>query len=157
MDPKNINNIGLGERVLDIANQFRERIYHYDKRKENKIAVGTTPPPADKAEWQDLWIDTSESLDMWNVQFMQTEHQTIICTDFFGNRHSEDFQLKDGTPYTVTVEADPGYIPGKPNIEQGIIHSDIILFATSNAVPELYWIHIIQSEHQLITVLADGE
>ena len=156
-DKLKINNIGLGERVLDIANQFRERIYHYDKRKENKIAVGTTPPPADKAEWQDLWIDTSESLDMWNVQFVQTEHQTIICTDFFGNRHSEDFQLKDGTPYTVTVEADPGYIPGKPNIEQGIIHSDIILFATSNAVPELYWIHIIQSEHQLITVLADGE
>ena len=155
-DKLKINNIGLGESITKIASQFLERIYHYDKRKENKIAVGDTPPPAKYAEWQDLWIDTSASLDMWNVQFIQSEHQTIYCIDFFGNRHSEDFQLRDGTPYTVEVIADEGYNPGKPNIESGIIHSDIILYAETEAIPIQYTIYIIQSEHQLIKVLVNG-
>lgn len=155
-DKLKINNIGLGESITKIASQFLERIYHYDKRKENKIAVGDTPPPAKYAEWQDLWIDTSASLDMWNVQFIQSEHQTIYCIDFFGNRHSEDFQLKDGTPYTVEVIAEEGYNPGKPNIESGIIHSDIILYAETEATPIEYTIYIIQSEHQLIKVLVNG-
>ena len=155
-DKLKINNIGLGESITKIASQFLERIYHYDKRKENKITVGDTPPPAKYAEWQDLWIDTSASLDMWNVQFIQSEHQTIYCIDFFGNRHSEDFQLRDGTPYTVEVIADEGYNPGKPNIESGIIHSDIILYAETEANPMQYSIYIIQSEHQLIKVLVNG-
>ena len=155
-DKLKINNIGLGESITKIASQFLERIYHYDKRKENKIAVGDVPPPAKYAEWQDLWIDTSASLDMWNVQFIQSEHQTIYCIGFFGNRHSEDFQLKDGTPYTVEVIAEEGYTPGDPNIESGIIHSDIILYAETEATPIEYTIYIIQSDHQLIKVLVNG-
>ena len=156
-DKLKINNIGLGESVTKIASQFLERIYHYDKRKENKIAVGDVPPPAKYAEWQDLWIDTSASLDMWNVQFIQSDHQTIYCIDFFGNKHSEDFQLKDGTPYTVEVIADEGYIAGSPNIESGIIHSDIILYAETEATAILYTITIIQSAHQTITVTANSQ
>ena len=156
-DKLKINNIGLGESITKIASQFLERIYHYDKRKENKIAVGDTPPPAKYAEWQDLWIDTSASLDMWNVQFIQSDHQTIYCIDFFGNRHSEDFQLRDGTPYTVEVIADEGYIAGSPNIESGIIHSDIILYVETEATAILYTITIIQSAHQTITVTANSQ
>ena len=93
------------------------------------------------------------------ITIVQTANQTIhVYTPqkSGGTDHTSTFTCPVGTTYEVEVVADKGYNAGIPNTKGGTFNSDMTINATA-AVALQYTLTITQSEHQTITVTANGK
>ena len=82
-----------------------------------------------------------------NIEIEQTDHQIISITGTVRIYHEdgtyeeiENYTTTDsstffvyGTPFTVNVTPDVGYIAGIPNISAGTVDDDIVITATAPA------------------------
>ena len=66
-------------------------------------------------------------------------------------KFTQSVPLPKGTEFSVEVESDANYNPGRPNVSQGVIESDITIQATP-ATPITLMISCIKYEHQSIEV-----
>ena len=85
------------------------------------------------------------------IFIQQTPNQTIYVSAN-GFDYTEDVVLKEGTDFTVRVEANDGFTAGKPSITGGELMHDITVTATEATYAQ-FTVHIVQSDHQLISVL----
>ena len=72
-----------------------------------------------------------------------------------GTDHTSSFTCPIGTTYEVEVIAASNYIAGTPNTKGGTFNGDMTINATA-AVALQYTLAIKQTDHQLITVTANG-
>ena len=93
---------------------------------------------------------TAAASEMYTIDIMQTENQSIIVT-YNGNDYTSSFKAAYGDTYSVMVVPFEGYVAGIPNIETGTVYSDRTIFA-STATPENFAVNIVQSANQTIKV-----
>ena len=92
------------------------------------------------------------------ITIVQTDNQTIhVYTPqkSGGTDHTSTFTCPIGTTYEVEVIAASNYIAGTPNTKGGTFNGDMTINATA-AVALQYTLAIKQTDHQLITVTANG-
>ena len=85
------------------------------------------------------------------IFIQQTPNQTIYVSAN-GFDYTEDVVLKEGTDFTVRVEANDGFTAGKPSTTGGELMHDITVTATEATYAQ-FKVHIVQTDHQLISVL----
>ncbi len=103
---------------------------------------------------KDVRITAVVGIKKIHVTIAPAEHQTITVT--CGEReYTESFIADYGTPFTATISADEGYLPGTLTVTEGTFTEDITISATT-AVLNNFMITIQQSEHQTIKVTAGG-
>lgn len=98
----------------------------------------------------------SKVVNTRKVVIKQTPHQTIKVS-YNGKIYTYDFIAKIGEAFSVTVEADKGYIAGKPNISSGYIPNkeEDYTIEASPATKDKYQVTIIQTPHQTIKVICN--
>ena len=85
----------------------------------------------------------------------QSAHQTITVTAN-GNKYTNTVSLPYGTTYTVAIEPAEGYNAGKLNKTSGTLTGNDSISASAATIKQ-FTLTITQSEHQTITVTANGQ
>ena len=88
----------------------------------------------------------------FNINIVQTPNQ-IIGVSCNGQVKTQSFTAKQFTYYTADISPNAGYNPGKLNITNGVLTSDITITATpaTKIITDVI-VNIIQSSNQNITV-----
>lgn len=88
----------------------------------------------------------------YNINIVQVPNQTIgvSCN---GQVKTKSFTAKQYSYYSADITANTGYIPGKLNITNGVLTSDITITATAatKVITDVI-VNIVQSANQIITV-----
>lgn len=98
---------------------------------------------------------TEPSLTQYKVVIVQSDHQTITVT-CNGKEYTQTFATTKGQNFTVSIEADEGYIAGKLSATSGTISRATSIFA-SEATIKTYQITFTQPEHQKIEIVCDNK
>ena len=85
----------------------------------------------------------------------QSAHQTITVTAN-GNKYTNTVSLPYGTTYTVAIEPAEGYNAGELNKTSGALTGNDSISASAATIKQ-FTLTITQSEHQTITVTANGQ
>ena len=97
------------------------------------------------------------AIKTYTFTITQSEHQTITVTAN-GKEYTDKFTANEGTTWTAKVVPEDGYVAGTLAATSGTLSADYTLTATAatKATGKTYTLTITQSEHQTITVSANG-
>lgn len=117
--------------------------------------AGIISPGSYITVYQDTTITSSNAtVRQYTVVVQQYTNQQIYV-ECNGKVYRDTFTTTYGTSFTVTIDADDGYIPGILNITTGTVTSDINIVATPPSI-EIYPITIVQGQHYTIGVMYAG-
>ena len=108
-----------------------------------------------------IYASPAEDTDkhrVYNVDIEQSANQTIIVMHN-GVVKTSSFQAQKYDYVTVAVDPNPGFLAGEPNIRKGVVVDDMTISATPAQIDQSTYrvVTIIQSDHQTITVVCNGE
>ena len=102
-----------------------------------------------------IYAQSAAKKNEYILTITQSEHQTITVTAN-GNKYTNTVSLPYGTTWTATITAETGYTTGTLSKTSGTITGDDSI-SVSPATIKQFTLTITQSEHQTITVTANGQ
>lgn len=102
-----------------------------------------------------IYAQSAAKKNECTLTITQSAHQTITVTAN-GNKYTNSVSLPYGTTYTVAIEPAEGYNAGKLNKTSGTLTGNDSISATAATIKQ-FTLTIRQSEHQTITVTANGQ
>lgn len=101
-----------------------------------------------------IYAQSAAKKNTCTLTITQSAHQTITVTAN-GNKYTNTVSLPYGTAYTVAIEPAEGYNAGTLNKTSGTLTGNDSISATAATLKQ-FTLTITQSEHQTITVTANG-
>ena len=102
-----------------------------------------------------IYAQSAAKKNECTLTITQSAHQTITVTAN-GNKYTNTVSLPYGTTYTVAIEPAEGYNAGKLNKTSGALTGNDSISASAATIKQ-FTLTINQSEHQTITVTANGQ
>ena len=102
-----------------------------------------------------IYAQSAAKKNQYTLTITQSSHQTITVTAN-GNKYTNSVSLPYGTTYTVAIEPAEGYNAGKLNKTSGTLTGNDNISASPATIRQ-FTLTIRQSEHQTITVTANGQ
>ena len=102
-----------------------------------------------------IYAQSAATKKQYTLTITQSAHQTITVTAN-GNKYTNTVSLPYGTTYTVAIEPAEGYTAGTLNKTSGTITGNDNISASPATIKQ-FTLTIRQSEHQTITVTANGQ
>lgn len=102
-----------------------------------------------------IYAQSAAKKNECTLTITQSAHQTITVTAN-GNKYTNTVSLPYGTTYTVAIEPAEGYNAGTLNKTSGTLTGNDSISATAATLKQ-FTLTITQSEHQTITVTANGK
>ena len=102
-----------------------------------------------------IYAQSAAKKNECTLTITQSAHQTITVTAN-GNKYTNTVSLPYGTTYTVAIEPAEGYNAGKLNKTSGTLTGNDSISASAATIKQ-FTLTINQSEHQTITVTANGQ
>ena len=102
-----------------------------------------------------IYAQSAAKKNQYTLTITQSSHQTITVTAN-GNKYTNSVSLPYGTTYTVAIEPAEGYNAGKLNKTSGTLTGNDSISASAATIKQ-FTLTIRQSEHQTITVTANGQ
>lgn len=88
------------------------------------------------------------------VSIIRSAHEVVyVITE--GKQYSSEFTGTIGAEFTTSVVPDEGYSPGTANPESGVISEGLVITVSPAGIQQCT-VSVVQSEHQHITLLVDG-
>ena len=102
-----------------------------------------------------IYAQSAAKKNQYTLTITQSSHQTITVTAN-GNKYTNSVSLPYGTTYTVAIEPAEGYNAGTLNKTSGTLTGNDSISASVATIKQ-FTLTIRQSEHQTITVTANGQ